>query len=88
MKDPKRLERYQLWVNNFTSESGQKVLGELKRMTGQDSTSLTQSIVDGKVDPYYTIYQEGRRSVWLDIERNLTEPPDMPEEGGDEDENG
>ena len=83
MRDPKRLERYQLWINNFRGPSGQKVLEELKKMAGQDSTSLVQSVVDGKVDPYYTMYREGRRSVWLDIERNLMEPPDLPE-GEDE----
>ncbi len=84
MKDPKRLERYQRWKAVLDTTLEQLLVqGELERLCGQDSTSLVQSVVDGKVDPYYTIYREGRRSVWLDIKRYLTEPPDMPE-GEDE----
>lgn len=79
MKDPKRLERYQRWFAVFGTSQGQSVLADLRKMTGQDSTSLVQSVVTGQVDPYYTIFNEGRRSVFIDIQKNLTEPPDLPE---------
>ena len=84
MKDPKRLERYQRWKAVFGSHEGESVLEDLRKMTGQDDTSLIQSIVDGKVDPFYTVFREGRRSIWLDIDKCLTEPPDLPEEDVDE----
>ncbi|MFH1230566.1 MAG: hypothetical protein V1709_03625, partial [Planctomycetota bacterium] len=79
MKDPKRLERYQRWFSVFNTIQGQSILFDLKKMTGQDSTSLVQSIVDGKIDPYYTIFKEGRRSIYIDILATLTEPPEIPE---------
>ena len=83
MKDPIRLERFQRWTRLFSDRPGESVLAELKKMCGQDRTSLVQSVVDGKVDPFYTAFMEGRRSVWIDIQANLTEPPDIPE-GADE----
>ncbi|MBE3145301.1 MAG: hypothetical protein IMZ61_15490 [Planctomycetes bacterium] len=79
MKDPKRLERYQRWKAVFDTTQGVSVLAELWKMCGQDQTSVVQSIVDGKVDPYYTLLKEGRRSIWIDIQANLTEPPEIPE---------
>ena len=84
MKDPKRLERYQRWKAVFGSPEGASVLKDLRKMAGQDSQSLVQSIVDGKIDPFFTIFNEGRRSVWLDIDKCLTEPPDLPKEDVDE----
>lgn len=86
MKDPKKLERYQRWKAVFGEPAGQSVLADLKKMAGQDSVSLVQSNVDGKIDPYGTMYREGRRSIWLDISEYLKEPPDIPEEGDDGDE--
>ena len=87
MKDPKRLERYQRWKSIFGSLEGESVLSDLRKMTGQDSQSLVLSSVDGKVDGFFTIFKEGRRSVWIDIDKCLTEPPDLPEEDVDEREN-
>jgi len=29
---------------------------------------------------FFTIFKEGRRSVWIDIDKCLTEPPDLPED--------
>ena len=80
MKDPKRLERYQRWKAVFGTHEGESVLEDLRKMTGQDETSAIQSITDGRIDPYYTLLREGRRSIWLDINKCLTEPPDLPEE--------
>lgn len=80
MKDPVRLERYQRWRAVFETQQGKSVLTDLRKMAGQDKHSLTLSVTDGKVDPYFTIFNEGRRSMWLDIDKCLTEPPEMPEE--------
>jgi len=79
MKDPIRLERCQRWTAVFNEKQGQSVLNDLKKMTGQDSTSIVQSVVDGKIDPFYTIFKEGRRSIWIDIQNALAEPPEIPE---------
>jgi hypothetical protein len=80
MKDPKRLEKYQRWFEVFKTKEGQSVLYDLKKMAGQDFTTLVQSVTDGKVDPYYTVFNEGRRSFWLDIQHCLSEPPELPEQ--------
>lgn len=85
MKDPKRLERYQRWFAVFGTQQGASVLSELKKMCGQNSSSAIMSN-DGRVDPFYTILKEGRRSIWLDIQKCLTEPPDITE-GENEEEN-
>jgi hypothetical protein len=79
MKDQKRLERYQRWKAVFDTPHGVSVLAELQKMCGQDQTSVVQSVVDGMIDPFYTLLREGRRSLWLDIQANLTEPPEIPE---------
>jgi hypothetical protein len=84
MKDPKRLERYQRWKAVFDTNEGQSVMSELRRMAGQDQINLVVSIVDGKADPFLTVYREGRRSMWIDIQLCLTEPPELPEGGVDE----
>jgi hypothetical protein len=84
MKDPIRLERFQRWTRLFSDRPGESVLTELKKMCGQDNTSAVQSVVDGKIDPYYTMLKEGRRSVWIDIEAILKEPPEIPEEVNEE----
>jgi hypothetical protein len=78
MKDPKKLERYQRWRAVFGTQQGASVLTELKKMCGQNSSSAVQSVADGKIDPFYTLLKEGRRSVWLDIQNCMTEPKDMP----------
>jgi len=83
MKDPVRLERYQRWKAVFDTKQGQSVLADLKKMTGQDSPTARHSI-QGGLDPYFTVLNEGRRTIWLDIQKALTEPPELPEEkGGD-----
>jgi hypothetical protein len=74
MKDPKRVERYQRW-----KQVDPAILNDLLKMTGQESYSLVQNSVDGKIDPYYTVFREGKRSIWLDIMSCLMEPPDIPE---------
>ena len=84
MKDPRRLERFQRWMAVFEGTAGQSVLADLRKMCGQDSTSVAQSMIDGKLDPYYTVLKEGRRSIWLDIQAALTDPPELPEEEDDE----
>jgi hypothetical protein len=53
-------------------------------MTGQDSSTAMFSMVEDMLDPYRTILNEGRRTVWLDIQKCLTEPPDIPEGEVDE----
>ena len=83
MKDPKRLERYQRWLAVFSTSQGQSVLADIMKMAGMGRTSLTLSIVDGKVDPYYTIFNDGRQSMVFDILKALEEPPEIPE-GADE----
>ena len=84
MKDPKRLERYQRWKAVFGTPQGESVLADIMKMAGMGKTSLTLSIVDGKVDPYYTIFNDGRQSLVFDILKTLDEPQDMPEEGADD----
>lgn len=79
MKDPIRMERYQRWRAVFDQVVGQSVLNDLKRMTGAEITSVMLDN-EGKVDAYQTLLKEGRRSVWLDIQGCLTEPPDIPEQ--------
>ena len=84
MKDPIRLERYQRWRAVFSTTEGESVLADLRKMTGQDSSTAMFSMVEDMLDPYRTILNEGRRTVWLDIQKCLTEPPDMPEGEVDE----
>ena len=84
MKDPKRLERFQRWRAVFDEPAGRSVLDDLRKMCGQDFSSVALSQADGKVDPFYTMLREGRRSVWLDIEACLKEPPELPEGEVDE----
>ncbi|MDD5348416.1 MAG: hypothetical protein PHT59_07375 [Candidatus Omnitrophica bacterium] len=83
MKDPKRLEQFQLYHAVFGTTEGQAVLADIKKMCGYEETTLAQSIVDGKIDPYYTIHREGRRTVFIDILKRLTDPPDLPEDTDD-----
>ncbi len=83
MKDPVRLERYQRWRAVFGTKQGQSVLEDIKKMTGQDVTTAFVAGNSG-VDPYYTILREGRRTIWLDIQKCLTEPPELPKEEGEE----
>jgi len=81
MKDQKRFDRFQRWhVTLKNTQAGQSVLADLEKMCGANKTSLVQSVVDGKVDPYYTAFMEGRRSIWIDILNVLTDPPDIPED--------
>ena len=81
MKDPKRFERFQRWHATLKNTSGGlSVLADLEKMCGANKTSLVQSVVDGKVDPYYTAFMEGRRSIWIDIQTIMTDPPDIPED--------
>lgn len=78
MKDPIRLERYQRWFAVFGTQQGKSVLEDLRKMTGQDKNSLC--LIQGNVDEFLTIFHEGRRSVWLDIQACLTEPPEIDEQ--------
>lgn len=81
MKDQKRFDRFQRWHATLkNTQAGQSVLADLEKMCGANKTSLVQSVVDGKVDPYYTAFMEGRRSIWIDILSVLTDPPDIPED--------
>lgn len=82
MKDPVRLERYQRWKAVLGTQQGQSVLEDLKKMTGQDSTTAVLNALN-EVDSYGTILREGRRSIWLDIQNCLIEPPDLPEKDVD-----
>lgn len=78
-KDPVRLERYQRWQAVFGTKQGQSVLEDLRKMTGQDDSTAYLS-ESGRIDPYYTTLNEGRRTIWLDIQKALAEPPELPEQ--------
>jgi len=82
MIDKIKQERHQRWTATL---SDTPVLAELERMCGANRTSLVQSVVDGKVDPYYTAFMEGRRSIWLDIVDCLTPPVDVKQHVDEED---
>lgn len=84
MKDPKRLERFQRWRAVFDTPAGKSVLDDLRKMCGQDAPTATLGARDGMIDPYCTLLKEGRRTVFLDIESCLREPPELPEGEVDE----
>jgi len=63
----------------FGTSQGESVLEELKKMTGQNTSSVMLR-ADGTIDQYHVFVREGRRSIWLDIQNVLKEPPEIPEE--------
>ena len=71
-------ERHDRYRSVFTTPNGEWVLNDLARICFRDSTTLVYSEVDGKVDPAYTVYHEGMRTVFLTIQRALEPPPDPP----------
>jgi len=79
MKDPKRFDLWQQY-----SKIPEYVLKDLEDRFCFNRTTARQSEVDGKLDPYFTIFNEGQRSVLLHIREMLREPPDIPEEEGQE----
>ena len=48
---------------------GKYVFKRILRMTGFHQTSVT--LIDGKVDTDAISYNEGRRSIWLDLRRRM-----------------
>lgn len=72
-------ERHDRYRAVFASTNGQWVLDDLAGICFRDSTTLVYSEVDGKVDPLYTIYHEGMRTVFLTIQRALEPPRDLPD---------
>ena len=76
MKDPKKLELHQAY-----RQIPEIVLNDLRRLCNYENTTIVQSMVDGKIDPYGSMVQEGRRQIYLHVAGRLKEPPDIPEEG-------
>ena len=60
------------YVNAFTSESGKRVLDDLRKSFGRRSSHAPG-------DPYTTAYNEGRRDVYLRI-MTLIDPEQFDEE--------
>jgi hypothetical protein len=73
------LERHHKYRTVFAGPSGEWVLEDLARMCFRDQTTLVYSAVDGKVDPVYSMYFEGMRTVFLNINKALKPPPESPE---------
>lgn len=59
--------------NIFSDESGRRVLKHLGRFCLEDRTTFVEN------EPYKTAFNEGARSVILEIKRKLKEPEDKPE---------
>lgn len=72
------LERYKVYLRTFGEAPGQAVLAELAAYCCADKTTM-RSREDGAVDPLASAVLEGRRQVWLFLQRALVEPQDTDE---------
>lgn len=59
----------------FGTPTGQKVLSDLAAFCCADVTSITE--YENGIDVYQTIRLEGRREVWLRIQRFMNLTPDQ-----------
>jgi len=78
-------DRYGDYIDTFSSLPGKRVLADLIRFCHGDLTTAVMSDVDGKIDPYYTVLNEGKRQVLLYIRQYMKEPPvhaDHADDGG------
>lgn len=79
MNNKDRMEKYQRWREVFGTPQGTLVLAELCRICGYDHSGFTTGL-DGNVDPYMMAIHTGRRQIYLEIKKNLTEPKDLPDD--------
>jgi hypothetical protein len=78
MKNQDQMKKYQRWREVFGTEPGKLVLAEICRICGYDYHGINTDI-NGMVDPSMLAVNAGKRSVYLEIKKNLTEPKDLPE---------
>jgi hypothetical protein len=61
-----RNQRRQAYKTTFSNEAGKKVLADLSRFCGATECSYVPDS-----DPHLTVFREGRREVWLYIQKQL-----------------
>uniref|UniRef100_A0A6M3IUJ0 Bbp19-like phage domain-containing protein n=1 Tax=viral metagenome TaxID=1070528 RepID=A0A6M3IUJ0_9ZZZZ len=77
MKDPKRLALYQAYL-----QIPPVVMEDLEKFCNFKRSTAVLSVVDGKTDPFASLKEEGKRTVYLHILGLQKEPIDIPEDDG------